>query len=532
MIRLGVDFGTTNTVVAIQDRGMFSTVHHRAQTATGTVIQETFPSVILFDRSQEKFYFGIEAERRFYENPYSEDLLYFPSLKRHLCHYSEGGKISIRLDKKKKDQAGTFTFDLADVLRQYLTALANSIRQSQSLENSQTLEAVITWPANANGAQRYITRKCFREAGFQIISTLNEPTASAIELADFYLGMGKSSEKKSSAIAVFDMGGGTFDASVVWISGENFKVLASNGIENLGGDDFDQVLYDMFLEQLKVSPEEISLVTQQALLRHARIQKELISSGTISNLHLIPREFGFKGRTIAISVKKYRERIIPMLKRSIEILKHVIKSAKTAQSELNKCPMTIYLVGGSSKLPFTSELVSEAFPEMQVIIADKPFQSVAMGAAISSIERITYQDIFARHFGLFRLKDSGQTETFDIIFPAGTPIPRRNNPPLKKVRWYNPAHNIGHSRYLECNTVDENGLPSDGQRLWSDILFPYDPALPKSTSSLTKQDVKVSDRFSDLSVCEIYRCDADGVITVELQNPARNESNCYELYKE
>jgi len=146
------------------------------------------------------------------------------------------------------------------------------------------------------------------------------------------------------------------------------------------------------------------------------------------------------------------------------------------------------------------------------------------------MDRITYRDVFARHFGLIRLRDNGRAETFDVIFPAGTPIPRRGEPSLERVTRYAPAHNIGHLRYLECNSVGQDGMPSDGVRAWSDILFPYDPAHSLS-APLSLADIISTDRFAHMAVCETYRCDADGVITVELTNPARNESRCYEIYR-
>jgi hypothetical protein len=166
-----------------------------------------------------------------------------------------------------------------------------------------------------------------------------------------------------------------------------------------------------------------------------------------------------------------------------------------------------------------------------VILSDKPFLSVARGAAICATDRVHYRDVFARHFGLIRLRDHGQMEVFDTIFPAGTPIPRRSEPPLERVAWYHPRHNIGHLRYYECSGVDPNGLPATDSRAWSDILFPYDPAIPLN-ATLTPGEIVESQRFEHEPVCEVYRCDSDGVITVELQRPAWNDARTYEIYQE
>jgi molecular chaperone DnaK len=533
MARLGIDFGTTNTVAAIHDRGLFSVIHHHAQTATGRIIQEVFPSVILIDKESGGRWFGLEADRRSTEIGISNSLVSVSSLKRQLRNYTEGrGIIFDAADGNGYIGKQDSTFGIAELLTEFLQALADSIRRSQILSANEPLEAVVTWPANANGAQRYVTRKCFRKAGFEVIDTLNEPTAAAIELGE-YLTAGRATNKKTTpyAVAVFDLGGGTFDASVVWIDGDNFQVLASAGIEELGGDDFDKVLLEIFLAESAISPEAISPVTRHAMLRQARSQKESISTGVVKSLFLHPRDFGLKGQPITISVDTYREHIRPLLKPAVTTRAEVIQSDSARKVGINADSesLMIYLVGGSSRLPFVAEIISEAFPNSQIVLSDKPFRSIALGAAICAADRVTYRDVFARHFGLIRLKDHGRSETFDIIFPAGTSIPRRGELPIEKVVWYAPAHNIGHLRYLECTSIGPDGMPSDGIRAWSDILFPYDPSYSLS-AQVCRNDIVRTDRFSHLAVCEIYRCDSDGVITVEVQNPARYESRCYEIY--
>ncbi|NLH18231.1 MAG: Hsp70 family protein [Phycisphaerae bacterium] len=537
MVRLGIDFGTTNTVAAIFDRGLFSVVLHQAQTRRGTIVQEIFPSAILVYPQTHQRWFGLEADRKFVEMGASSDLIFIPSLKRELRNYMEGKSLSPNSAcDSKNGGAGQSDcdLDLADLFTDFLRALADSIRRSQMLDESEPLETVITWPAHSNGAQRHITRECFRRAGFRVINALNEPTASAVELADCLTG-GKRNGKSEDpyAVAVFDLGGGTFDASVVRIEGHDFHVVTSGGIELLGGDDFDRILLEMFEAKLDLPSESISALTRHALLRQARAQKELISTGTVKSLFLNPQDFGLRGKTISLPVDLYRERICPLLDQAVSMLREVIQSAAAKWPGMNGGiePLTIYLVGGSSKLPFVSEMVSGAFPGSRVILSDKPFQSVALGAAICAADRISYHEVFARHFGLIRLKDHGQTEIFDTIFPAGTPIPRRGESPLEKVVRYRPAHNIGHLRYLECTSLGPDGMPLRGVRTWSDILFPYDPNCPLS-APVSKNDIIPTNQFNHLEVSEIYRCDSDGVITVEIQNPARNESRRFEIFNE
>ena len=524
MARLGIDFGTTNTVASIHDRGMFSIVLHGAQTGAGTVVQETYPSAILVERTTGRQWFGLEAERRFAQLPASADYLFVPSLKRRLRDYTAHGD-----DGSSQETASLLTG--------FLKSLADSVRQSQMIPDDEPLETVITWPANANGAQRHITRACFRAAGFEVIGTLNEPTASAIELADWLTaGRGKKGNGKNAkaaepmAVAVFDLGGGTFDASLVWIENQDFRVISSAGIENLGGDDFDRVLLEMFLAKLGTSDQAMNPLTRQALIHQARSQKESISTGAVRSLFLNPADYGLNGRPVTIPVAAYYDRIRPMLTPAIKMLKDVIASAATKQAGIEDGPrLTVYLVGGSSKLPLVGQMVADAFPASKVVLTDKPFRSVAMGAAICAMDRVTFRDVFARHFGLLRLRDHGRVETFDTIFPAGTPIPRKGETPLERVAWYHPAHNVGHLRYLECTEIGQDGLPDGSVRAWSDIFFPYDPGKPL-TAPLDVEDIHATDAYANQPVCEVYRCDADGVITVELRRPSSNDSRCYEIY--
>ncbi len=519
MARLGIDFGTTNTVAAIHDRGVFSLVLHEATTGVGTITQETFPSAILIDRKTGQRYFGLEADRRFSQLGPREQYVFIPSLKRQLREYMTGRRV---------EQDGV-AYDPGELLVEFLQSLRASIVESQSIDEDEMLETVITWPANSNGAQRLATRQAFREAGFHVIDSITEPTASAIELADWIRTGNRNSRKQPThAVAVFDLGGGTFDASVVGIQDTDFHVLASGGIETLGGDDFDRALYTLFLEKMKTREEELTSLTRHALLRHARAQKETISTGAVRSLFLNPMDFGLEGRPASIAIETFNERIRAMLEPAVGKLKEVIDAAVAHESRISdRKSIAIYLVGGSSKLPLVGEMVKAAFADSKVVLSDKPFRSVAMGAAICAADRVTFQDVFARHFGLIRLTDHGRREMFDTIFSAGTPVPRRGEPPLEKVTWYRPVHNIGRLRYLECTDVDDAGKPGGSVRQWTDILFPYDPAAPIH-APVDDGSIREVDGGVD-PVCEVYRCDSDGVITVELQRPAANDSRQYEI---
>jgi len=152
-----------------------------------------------------------------------------------------------------------------------------------------------------------------------------------------------------------------------------------------------------------------------------------------------------------------------------------------------------------------------------------------MGAAIHSAGAVTMHDILARHFGVLRLADDGHREVFAPIFEAGTRLPARGAEPLERQVEYSPRHNIGHLRYLECAAVDDRGTPALGVRAWSDVLFPYDPAIPVG-ERVTPADVRRRDDLAGTAVREIYACDGDGVISVRLSRQD-GQSRAFEIFR-
>ena len=181
----------------------------------------------------------------------------------------------------------------------------------------------------------------------------------------------------------------------LWPSkGSDFSVLASAGIDHLGGDDLDDALLAMFLDKLRVDPADIGSMTRYALLRHVRAQKETISTGAIRSLFLDPADFGLEGRPVSLPVEAFNKRVKPLLASAVAKLGEVIEQARKAHPEITRdSSLLVYLVGGSSKLPLVAEMVTAAFPESRVVLTDKPFRSVAMGAAICATDRVHFRDV-------------------------------------------------------------------------------------------------------------------------------------------
>jgi molecular chaperone DnaK (HSP70) len=525
MARFGIDFGTTNTVLVCSDRGRYPVVPHVTDSAIGQVIREVFPSLTVYDREDGRLRHGLEAEQYLGETGWEKRYGVIRSLKRLLRNYVEDQRIG-------SDARGEW-LKVSGVLRSYAGALRESVLRSQFMGEGEPIEAVITWPANANGAQRYITRRFFKEAGFEVLDAINEPTAAAIEFADRIAKGNRSRARKVSAwVAVFDLGGGTFDASLVRIEGAEFTVANAGGIGELGGSDFDEVLARLFTDRMKVNFDELDPGSRELLLRHARQQKESISSGLVETLKLNPAEVGLPGRPLcSVPVAAYFAELRPLIERAVEKLWAVVSGAIEQGVGVEPGRLdAVYLVGGSSLLPLVARMVAERFPNTRLTISDKPFTATAMGAAIHSAEGLTVHDVLSRTFGVIRLAENGTREYFASIFHAGTRLPDRGAAPLEFVAEYSPMHNIGRLRYLECAGVDDAGRPAEGLRGWSEILFPYDPAI-RVGQELSPGMIVRRDDLANARVRETYRCDGDGVITVTLTRCCDGQSCAYEVFK-
>jgi molecular chaperone DnaK (HSP70) len=361
---------------------------------------------------------------------------------------------------------------------------------------------------------------------------VNEPTASAIEFADRVArGNRAAARQVESSVAVFDLGGGTFDVSLVRIDGSEFTVIDSAGIEHLGGDDFDDVLARVFAEAAEIDREELRPFQSQLLLSHCRQQKESIDSGSVRSLLLVPRDLGLRGDPATVPVAAYFDELEPLLEPALNKLVAVTEGEAARRVGIGSDSLdAIYLVGGSSKLPLVRTMVARRFPDTPLIASDKPFTSTAMGAAIRAAEEVRLQEILTRTFGVIRPADEGRREVFDPILPAGTRLPARGEPALQRTLHYTPRHNIGHLRYLECASVDARGWPEEGARTWSEALFPYDPSIPIEEPLAVESVVSRHD-LQDKPVSELYSCDPDGVITVRIVRKADGLSRTYEIFR-
>src|SRR5262249_10488654 len=256
---LGIDYGTTRTVVAAVDRGNYPVVSF--QTADGDT-QDWYPSLITA-RGDARLY-GLDAARH-QDDP---DWALLRSLKRQLAALGPAAQLPL----------GTGAVTALELLAAFLAQLRRDLvtRSNLRLTPPEPLEAVLAVPANAHSNQRFLTLEAFRRAGFQVRGLLNEPSAAGIEYAHHAHRAGPSARRE--LVVVYDLGGGTFDASVISMAARRHEVVHSAGIAQLGGDDVDRLLLELALEQAGV--QDWTAAERVRLLEECREEKEGLHPNT------------------------------------------------------------------------------------------------------------------------------------------------------------------------------------------------------------------------------------------------------------
>jgi molecular chaperone DnaK (HSP70) len=475
-MRFGVDFGTTRIVVAAADRGNYPLVPF--ETPEG--VFDWFPALVALRGNERRF--GWDAWNT----------------------QTESGWIVVRSLKRLLEDAGPATRLAVNgkevSIAELLSGLAGTLRQSLRARFGETepLEVMLGVPANANSNQRFLTVDAFRTAGFSVLGLLNEPSAASIEYGHRQRAKGR--------VLVYDLGGGTFDVSLVEMAGGAHTVLSSEGISTLGGDDFDQIL-----AELAVGPEALASLDLNELFRldeECRRQKEALhpnSRKIVIDLDSVREGMG----QVTIPVSEYYERCRPLLEQSLVPTRRLAD-----QGDLE----AIYITGGASELPLVARVLREEFGR-KVKRSEYTRSATAIGLAIQAdaTSGYTLREMFTRNFGVWREGDAGRRMIFDSIFPRTTRLPGAGEPPLSVRRRYQPVHNLGDFRYLEATQVGEDGQPSGDITVWDEILFPFDPMLAE-TRSLESLPVGHSDRAAIQQIEEQYACDAAGVVTVTIRN--------------
>jgi molecular chaperone DnaK (HSP70) len=494
-MRLGIDFGTTRTVVAAVQDGR----HPIVSFDEGGEFREHVPGIAaLVDGELVVGWRAAEA------------------LAAGTADYA------IRSIKRAAQSlmpddpvAGLPGITALELVSSFLCDLRDAITTRSNLRVKGELEAVVAVPANAASRQRWWTLEAFRRAGFAPIAMLNEPTAAAIELAHLHLGeLGKKSPKRY--VVVYDLGGGTFDTSAVSLEGKSFELIASEGIAQLGGDDFDEHVLAAACEQLGITPTG---ATRAASLERAREAKESLRP-TSKKLLVDLGVFG----SATIDVADLYARCEPLIERTLAETDALFARLVERGIDPNdpKELGGVYLVGGGVSFPAVARKLRARFGK-KLSLAPQPFAATAVGLAVAGDpdSAVMVREAATRHFGVWREASGGADKIFDPL------IGKAAAAPLVVERRYHPTHAVGHLRFLECGALDAKGQPVHDLVPWKDIYFPYDPALPEA-----ELPAHAHDKRPDLHgtvIAERYTYNADGTISVKIENTSKGYSRTYQL---
>ena len=493
-------------MVAAADRGNYPLVNFEAPDGR---TRDWFPSLLAV--SLDKRVYGWEA----LEQHGKPGWTVLRSLKRWLKNAGPASELDIAGQR----------LELSLLLTEMMAALRRDLIEKSTLGAGKydRLQAMLGVPANANSNQRFLTQEAARAAGFEVLGLLNEPSAAAVEFA-----YGNSSDRKNrgkGGLLVYDLGGGTFDVSLVALGEAERSVIASDGIPDLGGDDFDEILALLALSEAgRPGPEEESLTGAEwfLLFDECREKKESLNPNSRKitvDLERVRKEW----REVSIGVEAFYERCRPLVE----------ASRKTAEALLAAYPEhvidTLYLTGGGSELPSVARVLRETFGR-RVRRSAYMRSATAIGLAIRAEghEDRPLRDQFARHFGVWREADDGRNVVFDVIFPRGARLPSRGEEPLRRIRSYRPVHNIGYFRYLECAQLGANNQPEGEISNWDEIRVAFDPRL-RDTEDLADQPVRRFVPPQELLIEEEYTCDANGDVGVRIRDQITRQTNEYRL---
>jgi molecular chaperone DnaK (HSP70) len=377
---------------------------------------------------------------------------------------------------------------------------------------------MIAVPANASTRQRYLTIEAFRRAGFTVVGMLNEPTAAAIEYAHRSLGV-LSRRSPKRYVVVYDLGGGTFDTSAVSLSGRRYDLIATEGISELGGDDFDEAILELVLDAAGHSRGDLDSVSEARALEACRRAKEtlgpsarrlLVDLGTVLEGH----------EAVTIDVATLYDRVEPLVTRTLDLLDRVL-SMLTQHGIDPSNPRelgAVYLVGGATAFPLVGRRLRERYGR-KVQLAPEPHAATAIGLAIAADPEadVYVREAVTRYFGVWREGDHGLDKVFDPIFVKGQ-ISESGEHAVE--RHYSPVHAVGHLRFLECSEIGPGGKPSGDLTPWGDLYIPYVPELDSRGDLAEIAAVRRLPEGSE-HVVERYAYERDGRVRVLIENVGR-----------
>lgn len=462
---IGIDLGTTNSVVAVMEGGKPTVIAN----AEGS---RTTPSIVGFSKTGEKLV-GQLAKRQAILNPDKT----IASIKRHM-----GEDYKVNIDGKD--------YTPQEISAMILRKLADD---ASSYLGEKVTSAVITVPAYFNDAQRQATKDAGKIAGLDVLRIVNEPTAAALAY-----GLEKD---KSEKVLVFDLGGGTFDVSILEIGDGVHEVLSTSGDTHLGGDDFDQKVMDWICEEFK-KQEGIDLKGDKQAMQRVKEAAEKakceLSSVMETNINLpfiTADANGPKHLDLSLTRAKFEDLSRDLLNRCKTPVERALSDAGISKNDINE----VVLVGGSTRIPAVQQLVKE-YTGKEPNQSVNPDEVVAVGAAVQAgvlageVKDIVLLDVTPLTLGIETLGG--------VMTPL---VPRNTTIPVSKSQVFSTAEN--NQTAVDINVLQgERPMAGDNKSLG---MFRLD-GIPPAMRGLPQIEVT-------------FDIDANGIVNVSAKDKATNK---------
>ena len=347
---IGIDLGTTNSCVAVMEGGQPTVIPN----SEGS---RTTPSVVAFKGGERLV--GQVAKRQMVANP--EHTIY--SIKREM-----GTDYKVNIDGKQ--------YSPEEISAMILSKLK---QDAEAYLGQPVTQAVITVPAYFNDSQRQATKNAGKIAGLDVLRIINEPTAAALAY-----GLDKQ-DRKNQKILVYDLGGGTFDVSILEIGDGVFEVLSTNGNTRLGGDDFDNRIMNLLVEEFKkennidLSTDKLAMQRLKEASEKAKIELSTLTSTTISLPFITADATGPKHLEYTLTRAKFESMIADLVDQTLVCTRNAIKDAGITKNDI----ANVVLVGGSTRVPCVVDALSKEIP-VTPFKGINPDECVAIGASIQA----------------------------------------------------------------------------------------------------------------------------------------------------
>ena len=392
---IGIDLGTTNSVVAVMEGGEPTVI-------TNQEGSRLTPSVVGFSKNGERLV-GQLAKRQAVSNTDRT----ISSIKRHM-----GTDYKVEIDDKKYSPE-----EISAMILQKLK------EDAEKYLGEKVTQAVITVPAYFSDSQRQATKDAGRIAGLEVLRIINEPTAASLAY-----GIDKSDDH---TVMVYDLGGGTFDVSILDVGDGVFEVKATNGDTHLGGDDFDQKIVDWMVAEFKknegidLSNDRMAMQRLREAAEKAKIELSGVLTTNINLPFITAGAEGPKHLDMDLTRAKFDELTADLVERTMEPTRKAMADAGLSASDINK----VILVGGSSRIPAVQEALKK-FIGKEPYRGVNPDECVAVGAAIQAgvlageVKDVLLLDVTPLSLGIETLGGVFTKNHLNVILPSRLPVSR------------------------------------------------------------------------------------------------------------